>query len=258
MYWPFPAVTPADRLQRADPLDSARVLLSPEEAANRLGVLPAPEHTRLNTFDGRPVYRFAEERGTERIVYADTGEEPTRPTRDLMDRVASSWTRKLAGGAQVDLLTDVDQWTIQAPLRNLRPLWKYSWPDGEQVYISGTSGEVVQYTTTASRVGAYPGSYPALALFHVPPPASAHVEPRRHLGGGGCDPDGRARPRRRHLDDDVFDVHSIPRHQTLAYGARLDLRSRSDHVGVQWHAVDGPISVGTSRGCKRRRRRESC
>ena len=165
MYWPFPAVTPADRLQRAASLDSTLVLLSPEEAANRLGVLPAPEHTRLNSFDGRPVYRFAEERGTERMVFADTGDEPIRPTREMMDRVASSWTRVPADGAHVELVTDVDQWTIQAPLRNFRPLWKYSWPDGEHVYISGTSGEVVQYTTTASRVGAYLGPIPHWLYF---------------------------------------------------------------------------------------------
>ena len=108
MYWPFPAVTPADRLQRAAPLDSTRVLLTPQEAANRLGVLPAPDHTRLNSFDGRPVYRFAEERGAGRMVFADSGDEPIRPTREMMDRVASSWTRKPADGAHVELLTDVD------------------------------------------------------------------------------------------------------------------------------------------------------
>jgi hypothetical protein len=47
----------------------------------------------------------------------------------------------------------------------MRPLWKYSWPDGQQVYIAGTSGEVVQFTTTASRLGAYAGAIPHWLYF---------------------------------------------------------------------------------------------
>ena len=47
----------------------------------------------------------------------------------------------------------------------LRPLWKYSWPNGEQVYVSETSGEVVQYTTTGSRLGAYVGAIPHWLYF---------------------------------------------------------------------------------------------
>ena len=39
-------------------------------------------------------------------------------------------------------------------------MFKYSWPNGEQVYVSQSSGEVVQYTTTASRIGAYLGPIP--------------------------------------------------------------------------------------------------
>jgi hypothetical protein len=45
------------------------------------------------------------------------------------------------------------------------PLWKHSWPTGEQVYVSATSGEVVQYTTTASRIGAYLGPIPHWLYF---------------------------------------------------------------------------------------------
>ena len=35
-----------------------------------------------------------------------------------------------------------------------------AWPNGEQVYVSQATGEVVQYTTTASRIGAYLGPIP--------------------------------------------------------------------------------------------------
>src|SRR5262249_43390449 len=35
-----------------------------------------------------------------------------------------------------------------------------SWPDGQEVYVSKTSGEIVQYTTSASRRAAYFGAIP--------------------------------------------------------------------------------------------------
>jgi hypothetical protein len=47
----------------------------------------------------------------------------------------------------------------------LKPLWKYCWPDGKQVYVSQASGEVIQYTTTASRWAAYFGAIPHWLYF---------------------------------------------------------------------------------------------
>src|SRR5437899_423563 len=75
MYWDFPSVTPGDRLERAPALDAARIRLSPAEAALTAGE-DASEPVRINSFDGRPVYRFRAvgRRGGETIVYADTGE----------------------------------------------------------------------------------------------------------------------------------------------------------------------------------------
>jgi hypothetical protein len=81
-----------------------------------------------------------------------------------MARVASAWTGQPASEATVEPI-DVDQWTVQGAFRSLRPLWKYSWPDGNQVYVSQASGEVVQYTTTASRRGAYLGAIPHWLYF---------------------------------------------------------------------------------------------
>src|SRR5688572_20373366 len=164
MYWDFPGVTAADRLDRSPALDRSKVLLSPGEAFATLGELQAPTQIRLNTFDGRPVYRFRTGQG-EHLVYADTGEEQLFVSDEMIQRVASAWTRQPANTATVEAVEEVDQWTVGGALRTLRPMWKYSWPDGEQVYISGDSGEVVQYTTTASRLGAYLGPIPHWLYF---------------------------------------------------------------------------------------------
>ena len=164
MYWDFPRVTAANRLDRSPALDPSTVRLSPGEAYSTLGEVQAPAEIRLNTFDGRPVYRFQTGQG-EHIVYADTGEEQLFVSNEMIQRVASAWTGQPVNAATVEAVEDVDQWTVGGALRTLRPLWKYSWPNGEQVYISGDSAEVVQYTTTASRLGAYLGPIPHWLYF---------------------------------------------------------------------------------------------
>ena len=163
MYWDFPSVTAADRLDRSPALDPSMVRLSPIEAYAVLGASQAPAQLRLNTFDGRPVYRFRTGRG-EPLVYADTGARQVGVTKELMKRAAAAWTGQPVSAATVTSI-DVDQWTVQETFRNLQPLWKYSWPNGEQVYLSETSGEVVQYTTTRSRMGAYLGPIPHWLYF---------------------------------------------------------------------------------------------
>jgi uncharacterized membrane protein len=159
MYWDFPSVTSGDRLDRSPALDPSTVHLSLTEAYAVAGLSQPPAQVRLNTFDGRPVYRFRAGRG-ESLVYADTGEPQIDVSKALADRVASAWVSQPAGSATVDTLDEADQWTVQGSFRSLRPLSKYSWPNGEQVYVSQSSGEVVQYTTTASRIGAYLGPIP--------------------------------------------------------------------------------------------------
>ena len=101
------------------------------------------------------------------MVYADDGSVQDEYSKDLLLRVASRWTGQPASSAKVDEVTATDQWTVQSGLRNLRPLWKYTFPDREQVYVNGKSGEVVQYTTLGSRIGAHLGPIPHW-LYYTP------------------------------------------------------------------------------------------
>jgi PepSY-associated TM region len=164
MYWDFPTVRAEDRLERSTALDASRIRLTPAEAYAALHARQPATQVRLNQFDGRPAYRFRSGR-SERIVYADTGEEQREVTPPMAARIASTWTGQSLSEAKVESINEVDQWTVQGALRNLRPLWKYSWPNGEQVYVSGVSGEVLQYTTTQSRFWAYLGAIPHWLYF---------------------------------------------------------------------------------------------
>lgn len=158
MYWDFPSVSGTDRLARSNVLDGNAIRVSPADAFDAAGFQSADE-VRLETFDGRPVYRLRTE-GTERIVYADSRELRHSISREQIDRIASQWVGRSVATATVRAADEVDQWTVQLPLTRLKPVWRYSWPEGEQVYVSQASGEVVQYTTRASRMGAYVGAIP--------------------------------------------------------------------------------------------------
>jgi PepSY-associated transmembrane protein len=164
MYWDFPGVSADDLLHRSPALDPAAIHVSPAEAYSATGWSQPPSQVRLNMFDGRPVYRFHAGRG-EKLVYADTGAPQAAVSSDLVARIASAWVGQPAAAATIALLDDADQWTVQGTFRAQRPLAKFSWPDGEQVYVSRASGQVVQYTTTASRIGAYLGPIPHWIYF---------------------------------------------------------------------------------------------
>ena len=164
MYWDFPGVTAADRLDRSPVLEPSTIRLSPAEAFTALTPSEPPAEVRLTTFDGRPAYRFRAGRD-ERIVYADTGDRQLTVPGDMALRIASAWVGQPPGAATVETIEDADQWTVEASFRALRPLSKYSWPNGEHVYVSTVTGDIVQHTTAASRAGAYLGPIPHWLYF---------------------------------------------------------------------------------------------
>ena len=166
MYWGYPEVRQADRLERAPVLDAARVKLSPQEAYAGLGMNDGPTSVRLASFDGRPAYHFRMGRGPA-IVYADSGEQQDIFPPEMMLRTAAAWARLPAESAKLELLEKQDQWTLQNNLRDLLPLNKYVFPDGQHVYVSDSTGDVVQYTTTSSRIFAHLGAIPHW-LYYTP------------------------------------------------------------------------------------------
>ena len=98
------------------------------------------------------------------MVYADDGTVHQNVDAAMIDRAAAAWAGRPLTGATKEAVEEVDQWTVGG-LRTVRPLFKYSWPDGQQVYVNGNTAEVAQYTTTASRFWAYLGAIPHWLYF---------------------------------------------------------------------------------------------
>ena len=150
----FPEIKQDERLAHAALLESSKVRLTVADGWARLGQQGRPEEARLAMQDGRPVYRFRSARKLQ-MVYADDGSKLNPAS---FAREAAAWIGLQAGAATTEVLTEPDQWTVQSPYRALRPLTKFSWPAGEEVYVSHVTGEVVQATTSKKRLAAYCGA----------------------------------------------------------------------------------------------------
>src|SRR5207245_10032173 len=132
---------------------------------------PPPDHVHVERFNGRPAYRFGTCRQPS-LVYADDGQPQTEISRELAAQIAAAWTGQPVGPANFEgSMTEVDQWTVGGPSRALWPLLKYSWPAGEEVYVSTASDDVVRYTTRGSRLAASFGAIPHWLYF---PPLRKH------------------------------------------------------------------------------------
>lgn len=164
MYHEFPSVSQTDRLDRAAALDLSAIELTPKQAYEHVRQTSDPRSVTLTTIAGRPAYRFEVDRG-DAIVYADDGEVQTKSESGFDLRVASDWTRQSNLTVRAKELTERDQWTVSGEFKHFEPIRKYTWPDGEQVYVSTVTGNVVQYTKRASRIGAYFGAIPHWLYF---------------------------------------------------------------------------------------------
>jgi hypothetical protein len=160
MYCDYPAVSEQTRFEHLSPLKNNTVRISPAEAAARAGV-SQPDEARLSSILSRPVYRFRSSGGIA-VVYADSGEVFHGFQEEQARQMGAAWPHLHPEDARLESrqIQEDDQWTVQQHYRMYRPLWKFSWPDGEETYVSDVSGEVVQYTTRHSRLGAYFGAIP--------------------------------------------------------------------------------------------------
>jgi hypothetical protein len=159
-YWDYPVVSDRDRLAHAEIIDLSRVRLTPDQAYAGLQLDNPPGSVTLLMFDGRPAYRF-----DDALVYADTGEPQREFSPELTGRVAGSFAGHLPAAASLTVVNSPDQWTVSGEFAPLRPLDKYTFPDGQEVYVSEVTGDVVQATTRASRLGAYFGAIPHWLYF---------------------------------------------------------------------------------------------
>lgn len=165
MYSDYPSVVPGERLAKAPALNAADIKIEPKAALSALGWDEAPDEVRLSIVDGRPVYRFRSGRELG-FVFADSGNVVEPLDDSTLQRIAADWVGLPRESAKFQgRLAQADQWTLSGELAPLRPLLKYAWPDGQEVYVSAVTGEVAQHTTRGVRTLAYFGAIPHWLYF---------------------------------------------------------------------------------------------
>lgn len=164
LYVPFPSWSDHERLSHLPPVDLSQARVTPDEALAVSGIRGMPTTFRLEMFAGAPVYRIVSD-DKRTSIGAVSG---------------ASINHVSAGDAQQHLrltfpdthpsLTDTidaDQWTPTRRFDPHRPLYRFALndPDGTVVYVSSTTGEIVQNATWRERAWNWAGAVPHWIYF---------------------------------------------------------------------------------------------
>ncbi|HTK36502.1 MAG TPA: PepSY domain-containing protein [Caulobacteraceae bacterium] len=159
VYVPYPAFTEADRMAYSEPLSLERVAVTPDQALAAAKAKAFPSQFKLVMLRGEPVYRIVE--GVERTsVSAVDGRVLGRAS----PAEAAAAVRRLVPDRQVGPVHEIvrDQWTVAQGFDPHRPLYRIglAGADGLTLYVSSTTGEVIQDTRAKERLWNWMGSIP--------------------------------------------------------------------------------------------------
>ncbi|WP_019832098.1 PepSY domain-containing protein [Sphingomonas sp. PR090111-T3T-6A] len=154
IYVPYPSLSPAERLAGADPIDWKAVTVPPP-----VDHAHPPESLALEMRDGVPVWRVTELDGTRRTVAATEGARLAPVDAALAARVAGRFGHAPVAGVET---VERDQWTVAGGFDRHRPLWKARLDNRArtELYVSSSTGGVVQSTTRSERFWNWLGSVP--------------------------------------------------------------------------------------------------
>ena len=154
LYVPYPSLSQAERLAGSEPIDWAAIDVPPPTTDPRL-----PEELVLEMRGGVPVWRVTGWDGERRTISASTRLSLAPVDRAYAARVAGRFGR--APVRAIDRVSR-DQWTVAGGFDRHRPLWKIGLddPNGTELYVSASTGAVVQATTRRERFWNWLGSVP--------------------------------------------------------------------------------------------------
>jgi hypothetical protein len=162
MYVGFPELGRADQLRILSPI--------PWQSCCSLAAQRFEDDVRIRALEietvaGEPVMFMSPEGEPGRMAsLAPTGPEMTLDEPKARDTAFAAAGRLIRGEAQSAVfdMVDRDQWTVSGEYGQHRPMYRYSFddPDRTQVYVSGSTGQVVLFTTASQRFWNWLGAIP--------------------------------------------------------------------------------------------------
>lgn len=147
---PFPALKADERLAKSEPLDIGAVHLPPSAVLGTLGDVDI-ERFRLISVGGQPRYVASIAAGGSVSIDAGSGALVPPIEAGAAARLAESHSG--LASVRVEGPLEYDQWTVHDPYDPWRPLQRVTMGDaaGTVLYVSATTGEVVQRTQRVER-----------------------------------------------------------------------------------------------------------
>ena len=166
MYVEMPELSERQRLAALPVLQAGAAKVSAAEAVQRAQLLGVAS-IKLTSLFGRPVWRLQGIEGAWCTIFADTGEV----ARSFeYDRARASLAPFVPAGAHLRFIGEVeepDQWTVSGEYDEFRPLYHVAVGDGSgtELYLSGSTGDVVLRSTARDRGLAWIGAIPHWIYF---------------------------------------------------------------------------------------------
>lgn len=152
LFVPYPSVSPEERAAHLPRIDWSHCCALDAAAPGEAKVRGA----EIEQLAGAPVLRLALKDGARDVIDLTNGHAIAGVSADQARAVAAAWGQPEA----VSVVTR-DQWTVGGEIRG-RPFWKVrlEGPEKTDVYVSQSTGQVVQRTTQAARVLNWLGAVP--------------------------------------------------------------------------------------------------
>lgn len=122
---------------------------------------------RVEMLAGRPILYLRDTYQPAVAVDLTSGLPISRVSTDQADTVALAYAKTVPSVPRLLGLIDTDQWTVDGSFNRDRPLYHFRLDDGHgtELYISSTTGRVVQITTARERFWNWLGAVPHWLYF---------------------------------------------------------------------------------------------
>jgi len=158
MYQGYPAFTRAEKLATLAPIPAAAPVRTPALAPDT--VIEAFEIEMLGEC---PVLRYRTSDGPRQTLDLCSGQPVDKAPEASVRRAAQTYGALTALGAPRTMEhIAVDQWSVGAHSGRGQPLYRFGFDDpaGTTIYVSGSTGEIVQDTTRKERILGWMGAVP--------------------------------------------------------------------------------------------------